>query len=449
MTMKRNIWSSEIRNVLLIPFLILNSAFLIAQTPTASARQGKSILVTGVIVHMGNGKVIENGVIGFKDGKITLVGDATTIKIEAGAYDTTYALNGMHAYPGFIAPNTTLGITEVDAVRSTNDFNEVGSYNPHVRALIAYNAEGKVITTVRTNGILYAQVTPRRGTVSGSSSVMGLDGWNWEDATFKKDDGIHLNFPKVTFRAQFNIEGPDVPTTGNTKYDEQVNELKKFFADAKSYCAQATVEEKNLRYEAMRGIFKGTQILYIHTDFVKDIIASVNFATQFGIKKTVIVGGNDSWKVSKLLKKNNIPVMITRMHSLPEADFDDVDLPYKLAYLLQKDSVQFCLQNAGDQEGQNVRNIPFLAGTARAYGLSNEEAVASISYSVAKIMGVDKEIGSIESGKNASFFISTGDALDMKTNNVILAFLNGKKLALTNTQQEQYKRYCNKYGIKP
>jgi imidazolonepropionase-like amidohydrolase len=111
--------------------------------------------------------------------------------------------------------------------------------------------------------------------------------------------------------------------------------------------------------------------------------------------------------------------------------------------------VQFCLQNAGDQEGQNARNIPFLAGTARAYGLTNEQAVASVSYNAARILGVDKNTGSIEEGKDASFFISTGDALDMATNNVILAFINGRRVMLTNTQMEQYKRYCNKYGIKP
>jgi len=438
-----------IKSIWLLSFLILHSTFLIAQTPTPAVKQNKSVLISGLVIHVGNGKVIENGVIGFKEGKLSLVADATTIKIESGAYDTSYSLNGAHAYPGFIAPNTTLGITEVDAVRATNDYNEVGGYNPHVRALIAYNAEGKVITTVRTNGVLYAQVTPRRGTISGTSSIMGLDGWNWEDAVMKKDDGVHVNFPRITFRAQFNIEGPDVPTTGNTKYDEQMNELKKFFSDANAYCSQTVNEEKNLRFEAMRAVFAGTQNLYIHADYVKDIIASMNFIKQFEIKKPVLVGGNDAWKVSKLLKQSGMPIMITRMHSLPEMDFDDVDLPYKLAYLLQKDSITYCLQNAGDQEGQNARNIPFLAGTARAHGLSNEEAVASISYNVAKIMGVDKEIGSIETGKNASFFISTGDALDMKTNNVILAFLNGKKLMLTNTQQELYMRYSNKYGIKP
>ncbi len=430
-------------------FLILNSAFLIAQTPIPAAKQSKSILVTGLTIHVGNGKVIENGVIGFKEGKITLVADGSVIKLSSNAYDTTITLSYAHAYPGFIAPITTLGLTEVDAVRATNDFNEVGGYNPHVRSLIAFNAESKVIPTVRTNGILFEQATPHNGTISGTSSIMALDGWNWEDAVLKKDDGVHLNFPKITFRARFDIEGPTVPTTGNTKYDEQTNELKKFFADAKAYCAEKNQEEKNLRYEAMRGVFEGTQNLYIHADYVKDVIASVNFAKQFEIKKPVLVGGQDSWKVTKLLKQNNFSVMLSRVHSLPSSDFADVDLSYKLAYLLQKDSVLFCLQNEGDQEGQNARNLCFQAGTARAYGLSNEQAIAAITSSSAKILGVDKEIGTIEVGKNASFFISTGDALDIKTNNVILAFINGKKLMLTNIQQELYKKYSNKYGLKP
>jgi imidazolonepropionase-like amidohydrolase len=433
----------------LLAFCILNSAFLVAQVPVPATKQNRSVLLMGLTIHVGNGKVIENGVIGFKDGKLSLVADGKVIKISSGTYDTTINFSGAHAYPGFIAPNTTLGLIEVDAVRATNDFNEIGGYNPHIRSLIAYNAESKVIPTVRSNGILFEQATPRNGTVSGTSSIMALDGWNWEDAVLKKDDGVHLNFPKITFRTPFSFEGPNTPATGNTKYDNQINELTKFFNDAKAYCAEKNHDEKNLRYEAMRGVFNGTQNLYMHADYVKDIIASVNFSKKFEIKKPVLVGGRDSWKITKLLKQSNIPVMVCRVHELPASDFDDVDLPYKLPYLLQKDSVFFCLQNEGDQEGQNVRNLPFQAGTARTYGLSNEEAVAAISFNSAKILGVDKEIGTIEEGKSASFFVSTGDALDMKTNSVILAFINGKKIALTNLQQELYKKYSNKYGLKP
>ena len=443
-----NFISQKSKTVVVIACLFFNAAFISAQNPTPAPKQTKSILVTGLTVHVGNGKVIENAMVGFKDGKIDLVINAATAKFKEGypKYDTTINLNGAHAYPGFFAPNSTLGLNEVEAVRATNDFRDVPGYNPHLRALIAFNSDSKIIPTVRTNGVLFSQATPRGGVISGTSSLMALDGWNWEDAAIKKDEGVHVNFPH-TMQANGWWAEPQ-PATANKKYDEQLNELKKFFADAKAYAGEQGQEEKNLRFEAMRGIFDGTKNLYIHADDEKDIIAAVNFANQFQIKKMVLVGGAESWRVTKLLKQNNVAVMVNRVHSLPEREQDDVDLPYKLPYLLQKDSVLFCLQNEGDMEGMNSRNIPFLAGTARAYGLTNEQAVAALSYSAAKIIGIDKQIGTIEVGKDASFFVSTGDALDMRTNNIILAFITGKKIDLTNMQQELYKKYQNKYQIK-
>ena len=428
--------------------LFLNTALLVAQNPTPAPKQTKSILITGLTIHVGNGTVIENAMIGLRDGKIDLAINASNVRFKDGAlkYDTTINLSGAHAYPAFFAPNSTLGLNEIESVRATSDFKDVPGYNPHLRALIAFNCDSKIIPTVRTNGVLFSEATPRGGVISGTSSLMALDGWNWEDAAVKKDDGVHVNFPKTIQTNGWWAEPQ--PATPNKKYDEQLNELKKFFADAKAYAGEQGQEEKNLRFEAMRGIFDGTKNLYIHADDEKDIIAAVNFANQFQIKKMVLVGGAESWRVTKLLKQNNIAVMLNRVHSLPNREQDDIDLPYKLPYLLQKDSILFCLQNEGDMEGMGARNIPFLAGTARAYGLTNEQAVASISYNAAKIIGTDKQMGTIEGGKDASFFISTGDALDMKTNCVILAFINGKKLALTNLQQELYKKYQNKYQIK-
>jgi imidazolonepropionase-like amidohydrolase len=428
--------------------LFFNAAFILAQNPTPAPKQTKSILITGLTIHVGNGKVIENAMLGFRDGKIDLALNGSNVKLKEGAlkYDTTINLSGAHAYPGFFAPNSTLGLNEVEAVRATNDFSDVPGYNPHLRALIAFNSDSKIIPTVRTNGVLFSEATPRGGVISGTSSLMALDGWNWEDAAVKKDEGVHVNFPK-TMQANGWWAEPQ-PATQNKKYDEQLNELKKFFADAKAYAGEQGQEEKNLRFEAMRGVFDGTKNLYIHANEEKDIIAAVNFANQFQIKKMVLVGGAESWRVTKLLKQNNIPVMVNRVHSLPERQQDDIDLPYKLPYLLQKDSILFCLQNEGDMEGMNARNIPFLAGTARTYGLTNEQAVAALSYNAAKIIGVDKQMGTIEEGKDASFFISTGDALDMKTNSVILAFIIGKKIALTNMQQELYKKYITKYQLK-
>ena len=414
-----------------------------AQQPVPAVKQTKSILVSGLTIHVGNGTVIENGRIGFKDGKIIQVSNKTDESIK---YDTVINLSGTQAYPGFFAPNSILGLDEIDEARPTQDFRDVAGYNPHVRALIAFNTDSKIIPTVRTNGVLYEQVTPRGGVISGSSSIVALDGWNWEDATVKADDGVHVNFPESVQKNGWWAEPK--PAEANKKYDEQLNELKKFFADAKAYSGENNQTEKNLRFEAMRGIFDGTKNLYIHADAEKDIIAAINFVNKFQIKKMVLVGGTESWRVTKMLKQNNTSVMVARVHGLPEREQDDVDLPYKLPYLLQKDSILFCLQNHGDMEAMQTRNIPFLAGTARAYGLTNEQAIAALSYNTAKILGIDKQMGSIEVGEEASFFISIGDALDMKTNNVVLAFINGKRLTLTNGQQELYKKYTNKYQLK-
>ncbi len=415
----------------------------LGQNPVPAAKQTKSILISGITIHVGNGKVIENGKIGFKDGKIM---QASNKADETIKYDTVINLSGAQAYPAFFAPNSILGLDEIDEARPTQDFRDVAGYNPHVRALIAFNTDSKIIPTVRTNGVLYEQVTPRGGIISGSSSVVALDGWNWEDAAVKTDEGVHVNFPKSIQKNGWWAEPK--PAESNKKYDENLNELKKFFADAKAYSLEKNPEEKNLRFEAMRGIFDGTKNLYIHANEEKDIIAAINFVNQFQIKKMVLVGGSESWRVTKMLKQNNISVMIDRVHSLPDREQDDVDLPYKLPYLLQKDSILFCLQNQGDMEAMQTRNIPFLAGTARTYGLTNEQAVAAVSYNAAKILGIDKQTGTIEEGKDASFFISTGDALDMRTNNIIVTYINGKNLRLTNGQQELYKKYANKYKIK-
>jgi imidazolonepropionase-like amidohydrolase len=419
----------------------------IAQSPTPAPNQSKSVLITGLVIHVGDGKKIENGGIGFRNGKIDLVADMSVIKLKANAYDTSINFNAAHAYPSFIAANSTLGLNEVDAVRATNDFAEVGEFNPHVRALIAFNSDSKVNSTVRTNGVLMAQVTPSAGIISGKSSVLALEGWNWEDALIKADEGIHLHFPEYR-----NRNNPSDQNGKENKalqeYQKKLNDLMSFMEASFQYCKNNAPSEINLRYEAMRGLFNGNKTLYIHVQNAKEIQSALQFIKPFNIAKVSLVGARDAYKVLGLLKESKVSVMLARVHSLPTREHDDVDMPFKLPAFLYKEGIPFCLQNAGDMEGMNSRNIPFLAGTARAYGLPEEEAIASISLNTAKILGIDKDFGSITEGKSASFFISKGDALDMRTNEVLLAFVNGKKLDLRNTQMEQYKRYMEKYGIK-
>ena len=398
------------------------------------------------VAHIGNGEVLENSYIAINNGKIELVADARLTKIDISKFDTTINLFGKHIYPGLIAPNCIIGLQEAEAVRATNDYAEVGEFNPHIRSLIAYNTDSKILETVKANGVLYVQSTPRNGVLSGASSVLATDGWNWEDAVIKADDGIHLNFPISIQKNGWWAE--PLPSDKNNKYTEELKSLKTFFENAFAYYNTTVPIETNLRYEAMKGVFSGSKILYIHTDYVKDIITAVNFSKQFNIPKMVIVGGKDSYKVTTLLRQNHIAVMLNRLHDLPDLPEAETDLIYKLPFLLQKDSVLFCLQNQGDMEAMNARNIAFLAGTAVTYGLTKEQALQSITLNSAKILGIDKLVGSIEVGKLASLIVSDGDILDIKTNNIILAFINGRPLKLANFQNDLYKKYADKFGIK-
>lgn len=425
------------KHIALLTFSVLLSTFYcMAQIETPAPAQTKSILLLNGIAHIGNGEVIDNSAIGFKEGKLTLVADARKIKIDFNAYDTIIKIDGKHVYPGFIAPNSTLGLVEIDAVRATRDMDETGEFTPHVRSIIAYNTDSKITTTVRSNGILMGQITPRGNYVSGTSSIVQFDAWNWEDAVYKEDDGVHLNWQNMYSR--WNGKP-------NKKYTEKINDLKEFFANALAYSKTEEQEEINLRFEAMRGVFSGEKTLFIHADFVKEITEAIDFAKDFEAKRMVIVGGYDAWRVSDMLKDNKVSVMLRRVHDLPVHEDDDVYLPYKLPKMLFDAGVLFCLENSGDMEAMGTRNLPFYAGTAASYGLDKEEALKLITLNTAKILGIDNTVGSLEGGKDATLFISTGDALDMKTNNVVAAFIQGRHIDLDNHQKKLYRKYSEKY----
>ncbi|MDX2359172.1 MAG: amidohydrolase [Crocinitomicaceae bacterium] len=426
----------QILNILAVVLCLTNVQ---AQSPS------KVLLVNGTL-HVGNGDVQESAVVAIIDGKISFVKNSLAYTIEPSEWDSIIELDGRHIYPGFVAPNSTLGITEIDAVRATEDYDEVGIYNPHIRSQIAYNVESKVISTVRTNGVLITQPTPRGGTISGTSSVMKTYGWNWEDATIAANDGIHLNWPESTQGGHWWSESPQIERSED--YAEEKQAIYDFFAMARAYASTSSFNktaDKDLRLEHMRACFKGGKRVYIHAEDVQQLVDIIEFVKEFDLKYPVIVGGYDSHLITRKLADAKIPVMLGRLHSLPYNEADDVDLPYKLPALLMKGGVKFCLQNEGDMEAMNARNMPFLAGTAMAYGLTEEEAISSISLWSCEIMGIDKLYGSIEKGKSATLFVSDGNALDMRSNNLFMALVDGEFMPLSNTQAELFKKYTNKY----
>ena len=407
---------------------------------TIAVQAQKATLFIGATAHLGNGKKIENAAISMVNGKIDMVADATRIRIDPNAFDTIYRIHGKHLYPAFIVPNTTLGITEIDAVRASNDYKETGAINPNVRTLIAYNTDSKITKTVRSNGVLIAQVTPRGGAISGQSSVMHLAGWNWEDAALRIDDGIHLNWPSSYYQSGWWAE-PGT-TKENETYNESVTTLKIFFKKANSYAKSSSLMD--LRMESMKGLFNGNKTLYIHANNAKDMLDAIDFSNNFEIPRTVIVGAEDALKIVNDLKENNISLILNRVHRLPNKVDSPVDDPYTQAAKLQEAEILFCLSYTGDMEAMGARNLPFSAGTAVAHGLDYEKAISSITLNAAKILGVDEYCGSIEKGKDATFFISSGDALDMRTNNVEKAYIQGISINLNNHQKELFNKYNNR-----
>ena len=404
---------------------------------TINTMAQKPILFIGGIAHIGNGEVIENSAISIKEGSFDIVADANLIRIDPTAFDTIIKLYGKHIYPSFIVPNTTLGITEIDAVRASRDFNEIGGVYPNIRSLIAYNSDSKITKTIRTNGVLIAQVTPRGGLVSGQSSIMFLEGNNWEDAALKVDDGIHINWPNSYYTTGWWAEPGE--TKENKKYSKKIYELNRLFSKAKSYYSSSEIID--LKMESMRGLFNGSKNLYIHANSANEIRDAIEFFENFKVNNLVIVGGEDALKVSNILVEKNIPVILNRVHRLPKSQDSPVDEPYIQAKKLQDKGILFCLSYEGDMEAMGARNIAFTAGTTIAYGLKYEKAVQSITLNTAKILGIDHLVGSIQSNKNATFFISSGDALDMRSNNVEKAYINGKEINLNNHQKELFNKY--------
>lgn len=413
------------------------------ETMHPSPAQTKKIVITGATIHVGNGQVIDKGNLIIEKGKLKIETSNPSLGSDVEHIDAT----GKHIYPGIIAPNTNLGLVEVSSTRATVDYLELGDIHPNVRSLVAYNTDSKVINTLRTNGVLLAQIVPQGGLISGSSSVVQLDAWNWEDAAYLVDEGIHMTMPAL-------INRPNNMRRGNAASGDpvraglaRIEQAKGFFREAKAYLNEKSHAEVNLKFEAVKGLFNRSQSLYIHCDLVKEMLAAIELNKEFNFKM-VIAGGADSWMIADILKENQVSVILSEPHSLPATEDDAVDQPYKTGAMLYKAGVLVSIsQDSGDGYTQQ-RNLPFMAGTLAAYGLSKEEALQVITSNPAKILGIEKRTGTIENGKDANILICQGDLLDMKSSVLTHAFIQGRAIDLQNKHTQLFERYKYKYQIK-
>lgn len=407
---------------------LLNTAHALPPTPN-DAKPAEQVFINAHI-HVGNGQVLENAQFAIADGKIT----------RAGYYKIAYTgdeidLQGQHIYPGFILTATNLGLTEVDSFNATLDHSETGQLNPNVRSLVAYNTDSERIPAMRFNGILLAQTTPSGGLVSGTSSVVQLDAWNWEDAVVVADNGLHVNWP-VEWAKGFDWSTLTMQLKEDKKYAEKISQIKHLFEEAR-----VDSSDTNLKLNAVKPVFAGGKKVYIHSDSPKAIIEAIQYFQSLGLKDLVLVTSQAAEPVLTFIAESGVSVILTAVHTLPHQSDSSIDAAYALPAKLQKAGVLTALSYPGSMSS---RNLAFTAGTTVAYGNSVDDALQMITLNPAKILGIDQQYGSLEIGKSATFFISKGDALDMRSNDVTAAYIDGREIELRGRQQALYERFKKK-----
>ena len=421
----------------------------LANTNTPAPAQSKPILITGATLHTVSGAVIPNGRLLFDKGRIVSVSDASGTSNAGNA--TVLDLSGKHIYPGFISANSAIGLGEVEAVRATIDNAEVGAINPNVRALVAVNPDSEIIPVTRANGVLTVLAAPgpgRNGLISGTSALIQLDGWTYEDLGLVPEVALHVSLPAMRFNADLFPAPSDVLIDDMRKETtKRLTVLEDAFEAAAAYSrakAHGDVQKPDVRWEAMLPVMAGQRPVFMQAYDVAQIRYALNFAERFKLKLT-LVGGADAWRMADLLRERKVGVILDGMHQLPTRRGEDFDTVYRAAAILSKAGVTFCIaRSATIFDANSERNLPFEAASAVAFGLSKEEALKAITLYPAQMLGVADKLGSLDTGKLATFFVSNGDPMEYNAQ-VERAFIQGREIDLNNRQLQLKQKYEEKY----
>ena len=425
---------------ILFSLSIFHFSFSSDQIP--GKKQEKPIALIGGTIHTITGEIIENGTITFRNGKIEKVAKDFSPTPD---YEKINC-KGKHIYPGMFNAGTTLGLTEIGAVRATRDANETGRINPNVRAEVAVNPDGEQIPVTRANGVTTSLIMPGGGVISGSAAVMELDGWTYEDMTVKSQASMIVNWPSMRISTSpFERRSEEDQKKDR---DNSLKEIRNAFNDAKAYWLAKKankISKRDLRWEAMIPVLEKKMPVMVSADEMSQIEAAVSWANEADVK-LIIYGGTDAWRVTDLLKKNNVPVVVSGVLTLPARVYEAYDEAYILSKKLSDAGVQYCI-SANEIGNGDDRNVPYHAAMAVAYGLSADEAMKAITIYPAKIFGVDNRIGSLEVGKDATLIVTNGDPLDIRSN-VEMEFIEGKKVDLRSRHTMLWEKYKEKYGKK-
>lgn len=391
-----------------------------------------TVAIRNATIHPVTGASIEAGTLVMSNGLISAIGQQVEIPAGAQVIDGT----GLHVYPGMIDSSTRIGITEIGAVRATNDATELGDFNPNARVAVALNPHSNLIPVTRINGVTTVLSRPAGGIISGQSAVIRLAGWTPEEMVIDADAAMHIQFP-VTPRVRFGA-APDAEAEKKRgeAYEKSLENLRRFFRDARAY-EQALGPDgslpagvsRNLVLEGMVPLIRREIPAIIHADWESDIRAAIEFAEDENLR-VIIADAADAARVADLLREKNVPVLLGPMWQMPLREDDPYDQIYATPAALHSAGVRFAIQTSDDH---NSRTLPYQAAAAVAFGLPREAALAAITIEPARILGVDDRIGSLEVGKAATLILTTGDPLDLRED-IVQVFVDGEMLTMESYQ---------------
>lgn len=438
--------ATRMRLTVSIAFFFLCGSVAQATNLVPALRQTKPILIKGATVVTVSGATLPTGDVLLVDGKIAKI--APSIAAPAGA--EVIEAKGKFVYPGFVAAQTTLGLVEVAGARQTVDTSETGAINPNARTQTAINPDSELIPVARANGVLTALTVPaerggtgmKRNLLAGTSTLIRLDGWTWEDLTLRSGVAMHVYWPPL----RVNREGRGGRGGAQQKESEnEARELDDAFTLARAYArAKAAGRaglDTDLRWEAMLPVLRGEQRVFVHADEQKQIRAALTFAKKHELK-IVIVGGLDAWRVADELRAAEVPVIVGGTQRLPLRRDDDYEAAYANPARLHAAGVKFCIAGGieGPRDVGNERNLAYYAARAAAHGLPRDVALRSVTLGAAEVLGVAAELGSIEAGKRATLIVTDGDPLEIPTQ-IELAFIDGAAVDLRSRHTQLYEKY--------
>ena len=418
---------------------------LIASALVATHTHGETLLLRNATLHPITGPAIPSGHLLVRDGKIVALGAGTPSE----SADKTIDLQGHHVFPGLIAPTTVLGLQEIDAVRATRDTTESGEYTPGVYSWKAVNPDSELIPVARANGYTHAQPIPVGGLVGGHSAVVTLTGWTIEDMAFRQDAGLHVNWPGFGLdttpkdRAA-NKESWKSPEDQIKAREKRLRQIDDFFTEAEAYAKAKAANAPGFTvvpaWEALLPVLKKEVPLFLHANEMRQIRSALEWAARRQYR-AVLAGGRDAWRVADLLATHKVPVVYEHVFTETLRDTEPYDVHFSAPAVLSKAGVEVSFSEGTDRFGaSNVRNIPYAAAQARAFGLPVLEAHRGLTLYPARALGIADRIGTLEPGKDATFFVADGDILDLRAP-VERMWIAGREVSLESRHTRLHDRY--------